>query len=98
LPFNESELMDFWNQPFESVMIALLRVKSAAGCSGTKSRAKIYECDQISNTRMDGVTLLEATAMLDIGCRVAAYLNKALVSDADASALCASFSAPQRER
>ena len=38
------------DQPFESVMIALLKVNSAAGCSGIKSRAKIDEHGQTSTT------------------------------------------------
>ena len=63
LPFNESELMDFWNQSFESVMIALLGVNSATECSGRESRAKNYERDQSGAARNHGVALLEATAM-----------------------------------
>jgi len=75
LEFNDSELMDFWNQSFESAMIALLGVKPAAGCRGTESRAKIHQRDQTSALHTQGVALHEATAMRNLGCRVAAYLN-----------------------
>ena len=75
LPFNDSELMDFWNQSFESAMIALLGVKTAAECGGSKSRAEIHERDQTRAVRTQGVALHEATAMRNLACRAAAYLN-----------------------
>ncbi|HLE37000.1 MAG TPA: hypothetical protein VI699_07620 [Candidatus Acidoferrales bacterium] len=76
LPFNDSELMDFWNQSFESAMIALLGVETAAECGGSKSRAEIHERDQTRAVRTQGVALHEATAMRNLACRAAAYLNQ----------------------
>jgi len=80
-------------------MIALLGVETAAECGGSKSRAEIHERDQTRAVRPQGVALHEATAMRNLACRAAAYLNPAMQTDAiSALLLTALVRAADRER